>query len=120
MAESNKKLAGFEQLYRAEQDKQRTIVREEAPIDPQAEPDPKLKKETKIRSKEAIKKESNKVRNITNSNSISYEATTFKADRRKVRALKRLALDLDPGKKLQDLFDEALSDILAKYGQEID
>jgi hypothetical protein len=49
-----------------------------------------------------------------------FEPTTFKADRRKVKALKRLALDLEPARKLQDLFDEALADILTKYGRTIE
>jgi hypothetical protein len=100
MAKSNKQLTGFEALYQAEQAQQTRST-----------PNEPLR-----RSKE----ESNKVSNITDSAPISYEATTFKADRRKVKALKRLALDLEPSQKLQDLFDEALADLLTKYGQSWD
>jgi len=64
------------------------------------------------------KSESKLVRNITQPKvADTFEPTTFKADRRKVLALKRLALELEPARKLQDLFDEALADVLAKYGR---
>ena len=123
MPEQNKKLAGFEALYKVDQDRRqqreakgsadlRTAAPQvlEEPI-PKQEPD----------KKKVSKSESNIVSNITpQAMADVFEPTTFKADRRKVKALKRLALDLDPARKLQDLFDEALTDILAKYGRTIE
>jgi hypothetical protein len=112
--EQNKKLAGFEALYKVDQDRrQQREANDTAVITPIAqEPSPKPER---TRNKTS-KSESNIVSNITpQSTADVFEPTTFKADRRKVKALKRLALDLEPTRKLQDLFDEALADILTKY-----
>lgn len=121
MPEQNKKLAGFEALYKVDQDKRQQREAKEtaaATVTPiTQEPAPKRER---ARNK-ASKSESNIVSNITTQTTIDvFEPTTFKADRRKVKALKRLALDLDPTRKLQDLFDEALADILTKYGRTIE
>jgi FtsZ-interacting cell division protein YlmF len=114
--EQSKKLAGFEALY--EIDKEKRGQKSSGPATEQEAPLGASQTQTKT-SKER-KKVGNKVSksesNITQSTAIEFlEPTTFKADRRKVLALKRLALDLTPARKLQDLFDEALADILAKY-----
>jgi FtsZ-interacting cell division protein YlmF len=118
--EQNKKLAGFEALY--EIDKEKRGQKPSAPATDIREPS--SASQTQPRTKTRLSKERNKVgnkvskseSNITQSSIIEFfEPTTFKADRRKVLALKRLALDLTPARKLQDLFDEALVDILAKY-----
>lgn len=131
MPEHSKKLAGFEALYKVDQDKRRQQSRDAAADDP-AETDQTGRAAERIdvplpttarresTDNKVSKSESKNVRNITSLNVEVFEPTTFKADRRKVKALKRLALDLDPARKLQDLFDEALSDILAKYGRGID
>lgn len=119
MPEQNNKLAGFEALYRVDQEKRkRGAAAQTEPVS-----DEKKRAETEgdgsVRKK-AGKSESKLVSNITTPSQGSadvFEPTTFKADRRKVKALKRLALDLEPSRKLQDLFDEALTDILAKYGR---
>ena len=122
MPEQNKKLAGFEALYKVDQDRRQQRENRESAAAPAAvpsqdnppEPNPKPER---ARNK-VSKSESNIVSNITSQAAADvFEPTTFKADRRKVKALKRLALDLDPARKLQDLFDEALTDILAKYGR---
>jgi hypothetical protein len=122
--EQNKKLAGFEALYKVDQDKRQqrdakgsAAARAVTPSDGDSESVPTTERERKKESKS----ESNIVSNITTqANADVFEPTTFKADRRKVKALKRLALDLDPARKLQDLFDEALTDILAKYGRTLE
>jgi hypothetical protein len=117
--EQNKKLAGFEALYKVDQDKrQQRETQDKAVVTPiTQEPAPKPER---ARNK-ASKSESNIVSNITSQPKADvFEPTTFKADRRKVKALKRLALDLEPTRKLQDLFDEALADILKKYGRTIE
>jgi len=117
--EQNKKLAGFEALYKVDQDRrQQREVQDTAAVTPiTQEPTPKPER---TRNK-ANKSESNIVSNITQQLAADvFEPTTFKADRRKVKALKRLALDLEPTRKLQDLFDEALADILGKYGRTIE
>lgn len=124
MPEQNKKLAGFEALYKVDQDRRQqrdtkggSNTRTSTLPDGGSESTPKTEQERKRGSKS----ESNIVSNITSqTNADVFEPTTFKADRRKVKALKRLALDLDPARKLQDLFDEALTDILAKYGRTIE
>ena len=123
MPEQNKKLAGFEALYRVDQEKRRqqeqrdtTSGAEGAPA--QEAPEAARPERARVR---VSKSESNIVSNITTqAASEFFEPTTFKADRRKVKALKRLALDLDPARKLQDLFDEALADILVKYGRTVE
>jgi hypothetical protein len=117
--EQNKKLAGFEALYKVDQDRrQQREVQDTAavtPITQESTPKPEGTR-NKIN-----KSESNIVSNITPQPAADvFEPTTFKADRRKVKALKRLALDLEPTRKLQDLFDEALADILKKYGRTIE
>ncbi len=129
MPEKNNKLAGFEALYQVDLEKRERKSKAEAEsklgtkrlegleVDLQNESDEKSNKESN--------KESNKVSksysNITNHPAAELlEPTTFKADRRKVLALKRIALNLEPARKLQDLFDEALADIIAKYGQSIE
>jgi FtsZ-interacting cell division protein YlmF len=116
--EQSKKLAGFEALYEIDKEKRgqksgSSATEREAPSDaPQTQAKTKTSKERKKVGNKVSKSESN----ITQSTAIEFfEPTTFKADRRKVLALKRLALDLTPARKLQDLFDEALADILAKY-----
>jgi hypothetical protein len=115
--EQNKKLAGFEALYKVDQDRlqqRETRERAEAETAPTQE---SAAKPERARNK-VSKSESNIVSDITSQPLADvFEPTTFKADRRKVKALKRLALDLDPARKLQDLFDEALADILVKYGR---
>lgn len=125
MPEQNKKLAGFEALYKVEQEKRGSKA---------SSPTPELQKssgasQSQIGSKNKISKEKKKAgnkvskseSNITQTTDVEFfEPTTFKADRRKVLALKRLALNLTPARKLQDLFDEALADILAKYERGID
>lgn len=124
MPEQNKKLAGFEALYRVDQEKRRQQEwdhaaggTEGAPVQEASEP---AAKPERARAR-VSKSESNIVSNITpQAASEFFEPTTFKADRRKVKALKRLALDLDPARKLQDLFDEALADILSKYGRTVE
>lgn len=120
MPERNKKLAGFEALY--EIDKEKRGQKSGAPATDPQEPSgaPQTQPRTKTKLSKERKKVGNKVSksesNITQLAAIEFfEPTTFKADRRKVLALKRLALDLTPARKLQDLFDEALVDILAKY-----
>ena len=119
MPEQNKKLAGFEALYKVDQDKRQQREAQDTavvtPITQESAPKPE-----RARNK-ASKSESNIVSNITPQPTADvFEPTTFKADRRKVKALKRLALDLEPTRKLQDLFDEALADILKKYGRTIE
>ena len=119
MPEQNKKLAGFEALYKVDQDRrQQRDAQDTAVVTPiTQEPTPKPER---ARNK-VNKSESNIVSNITAQPAADvFEPTTFKADRRKVKALKRLALDLEPTRKLQDLFDEALADILKKYGRTIE
>jgi hypothetical protein len=118
--EQNKKLAGFEALY--EIDKEKRGQKSGAPAAELQEPSSasQTQPRTKTKTSKERKKVGNKVSklesNITQPEPIEFfEPTTFKADRRKVLALKRLALDLTPARKLQDLFDEALADILAKY-----
>ena len=117
MPEQNNKLAGFEALYRVDQEKRKRGAAA------QAEPAGDEKKSGGTEGDDSVRKKAGKsesklVSNITVPPQVSadvFEPTTFKADRRKVKALKRLALDLEPPRKLQDLFDEALTDILAKY-----
>ena len=128
MPEQNKKLAGFEALYQVEQ--QKRGQKDAATESESAKPSPKeAASETKLPMQKRRRSEddivSNKVSKLESNTTIRpaveyFEPTTFKADRRKVRALKKLALDIEPTRKLQDLFDEALSDILAKYGREIE
>lgn len=120
MPEQNNKLAGFEALYRVDQEKRKRGAAA------QAEPADDEKKSGGTEGDDSVRKKAGKsesklVSNITVPPQVSadvFEPTTFKADRRKVKALKRLALDLEPPRKLQDLFDEALTDILAKYGRD--
>lgn len=120
MPEQNNKLAGFEALYRVDQEKRKRSAAA------QAEPAGGEKKSGGTEGDDSVRKKAGKlesklVSNITVPPQISadvFEPTTFKADRRKVKALKRLALDLEPPRKLQNLFDEALTDILAKYGRD--
>ena len=124
MPEQSKKLSGFEALYEVDQQKQSQKVGT-AEVEPVEEITVKPIRKQNVSAKKDSKKESNKVsqsESNTTTRSVAdiFEPTTFKADRRKVLALKRLALDLEPARKLQDLFDEALSDILAKYGHSID
>jgi hypothetical protein len=121
--EQNKKLSGFEALYQVDQEKQsqrggtnEPKSNKEAVTKPSRERRPSVKTENKKESNKVSKSESN----IPQRPMADYfEATTFKADRRKVLALKRLGLDLEPSRKLQDLFDEALADMLSKYGREV-
>jgi len=118
--EQNKKLAGFEALYKVDQEKRRQQQREDAGEAERAPAPESAAKPERARAR-VSKSESNIVSNITTqAASEFFEPTTFKADRRKVKALKRLALDLDPARKLQDLFDEALADILVKYGRTVE
>jgi len=124
--EQNKKLTGFEALYKVDQEKRQQQQKVETVGEIQAPITTDLPKEA-VAEGEANKKKSNGsesksesklVRNITPQKTAdTFEPTTFKADRRKVLALKRLALELEPARKLQDLFDEALADVLAKYGR---
>ncbi len=117
MPEQNKKLAGFEALYKVDQDKRQ---QREAGDAARAATQEQAPKPERTRNKTS-KSESNIVSNITlRSAADVFEPTTFKADRRKVKALKRLALDLEPARKLQDIFDEALADILTKYGRTVE
>jgi hypothetical protein len=130
--EHSKKLAGFEALYKVDQDKRQQQRVKDTAAASSAEPEQtgraaertdKTASSTSVKEStynKVSKSESKNVRNITSQNADVFEPTTFKADRRKVKALKRLALDLEPVRKLQDLFDEALSDILAKYGRSLD
>ncbi len=132
MPEHSKKLAGFEALYKVDQDKRQQQRVKDTVAAGSSEPEqtgraPERTDKTassttsKVATDNKVSKsESKNVRNITSQNVDVFEPTTFKADRRKVKALKRLALDLEPARKLQDLFDEALSDILAKYGRSLD
>ena len=136
MPEKINKLAGFEALYQVDMEKRERKSKAEAEsklnterlegleVDLQNESNKESDKVSKPQ-KNKSNKESNKVSksesNITsNSAAELLEPTTFKADRRKVLALKRIALNLEPARKLQDLFDEALADIIAKYGQSIE
>jgi hypothetical protein len=117
--ERSKKLAGFEALYKVDQERNRQRTENKESRASGAAPVPAAKPERPVTR--VSKSESNIVSNITKQNAADlFEPTTFKADRRKVKALKRLALDLEPARKLQDLFDEALSDILTKYGRTIE
>jgi hypothetical protein len=118
--EQNKKLAGFEALYKVDQDRrQQREAKDTAAVVTSVAQEPVPKPE-RARNKSS-KSGSNIVSNITPQPVADvFEPATFKADRRKVKALKRLALDLEPTRKLQDLFDEALSDILTKYGRIIE
>jgi len=123
--EQNKKLTGFEALYQVDQEKRQQQQR----IDTAGEINSPVKTNTprEVAQGEAnrtkangsvSKSESKLVRNITPQKPFdTFEPTTFKADRKKVLALKRLALELEPARKLQDLFDEALADVLVKYGR---
>ena len=125
MPEQNKKLAGFEALYKVDQEKRQQREAKGNSAAPAATPLESADGESTLtserESRKVRKSESNIVSNITSqANADVFEPTTFKADRRKVKALKRLALDLDPARKLQDLFDEALTDILAKYGRTLE
>ncbi len=121
MPEQNKKLAGFEALYEVDRAKRQQQVQadnEEHPTPPDvaASESPQPSKSVPISNKV-----SKSVSNITpHVAGDVFEPTTFKADRRKVRELKRLALELEPTRKLQELFDEALADVLAKYGRNIE
>jgi hypothetical protein len=118
--EQNKKLAGFEALYKVDQDKRQQSETRDAASAGTATTQESAAKPERTRNK-VSKSESNIVSNITQSTASEvFEPTTFKADRRKVKALKRLALDLDPARKLQDLFDEALADLLTKYGRTVE
>src|SRR5689334_17577873 len=111
--EPNKKLSGFEALYQVDQEKQgqrgganEPKLNKDTVVKPPRERRTSAKKENRKESKKVSKSDSN----IPQRPPAEYfEATTFKADRRKVLALKRLALDLEPSRKLQDLFDEALA-----------
>lgn len=119
MPEQNKKLAGFEALYKVDQDRRQQREAKDTAVVTSVAQEPVPKPE-RARNKSS-KSESNIVSNITPQPVADvFEPATFKADRRKVKALKRLALDLEPTRKLQDLFDEALSDILTKYGRIIE
>ncbi len=125
MPEQSKKLAGFEALYEVDRAKrQQQVKADEAenytPPTVVEREDLVPQKNASVRNK-ASKSESKLVSNITSkiANDV-FEPATFKADRRKVKELKRLALELEPTRKLQELFDEALADILAKYGRSID
>ncbi len=126
MPEQNKKLTGFEALYKVDQEKRQQQQQVETVGEIQAPITTDLPKETPAVGEASRRKsngsesksESKLVRNITPQKAAdTFEPTTFKADRRKVLALKRLALELEPARKLQDLFDEALADVLAKYGR---
>ena len=125
MPEQNKKLAGFEALYevdRAKRQQQTKADDAENPTPPEviASERPQPQKPLSGRN-QVSKSESKLVSNITSQTTNDvFEPTTFKADRRKVRELKRLALELEPARKLQELFDEALADVLAKYGRSIE
>jgi hypothetical protein len=118
--EQNKKLAGFEALYEIDKEKRGQKSSSPATELQEASDASQTQPRTKTKTNKEGKKVGNKVSksesNITQPTATEFfEPTTFKADRRKVLALKRLALDLTPARKLQDLFDEALADILAKY-----
>lgn len=120
MPEQNKKLAGFEALYEIDKEKRgqksSTPAAELQESSGASQSQPRSKKRSSQEEKKVGNKVSKSESNITQTVAIEFfEPTTFKADRRKVLALKRLALDLTPARKLQDLFDEALADILAKY-----
>ena len=120
MPEQNKKLAGFEALYKVDQEK-RQRGESKATADAKATTTQESAEKSERTREKVSKSESNIVSNITQqTTSEVFEPTTFKADRRKVKALKRLALDLDPARKLQDLFDEALADLLTKYGRKVE
>ncbi len=120
MPEQNKKLAGFEALYKVDQDRQHQREAREPAAATSTTTQEQIPKPERVSNKTS-KSESNIVSNITPKQTADvFEPTTFKADRRKVKALKRLALDLEPARKLQDLFDEALADILTKYGRTIE
>jgi hypothetical protein len=118
------KLAGFEALYQVDLDKRdQKSKADSSTMGNKLETERIQKPETQ--SQRESNKESNKVSksssNITDQPTVDlFEPTTFKADRRKVLALKRIALNLEPARKLQDLFDEALADIIAKYGRSIE
>jgi len=117
--ERSKKLAGFEALYKVDQERNRQQSETKESTASGGAQAPAAKPERP--ATRASKSESNIVSNITKQNAADlFEPTTFKADRRKVKALKRLALDLEPARKLQDLFDEALADILTKYGRTVE
>ncbi len=126
MPEQNKKLAGFEALYevdrakrqqQVEADEAETSITSEVTERDNQPPQESISVGNNV-SKSVSNKVSNKVSNITSQASTDvFEPTTFKADRRKVRELKRLALELKPPRKLQELFDEALADVLTKYGR---
>lgn len=128
MPEQNKKLAGFEALYEVEQQKRnqkdspaKLPVEGRVPKELVSEPRKQSKKERKSENNKVSQKVSKSESNTQPRPAADYfEPTTFKADRRKVRALKKLALDLEPARKLQDLFDEALADILEKYERDIE
>jgi hypothetical protein len=124
--EQNKKLTGFEALYKVDQEKRQqqqkveTVGEIQAPVTTDLPKGASAVGEANRRKSNGSesKSESKLVRNITQPKvADTFEPTTFKADRRKVLALKRLALELEPARKLQDLFDEALADVLAKYGR---
>ncbi|HKC65410.1 MAG TPA: hypothetical protein VKB86_17340 [Pyrinomonadaceae bacterium] len=119
MPEQNKKLAGFEALYKVDQEKRQRQETKTAADNKMTPTQGSAEKPERTREK-VSKSESNIVSNITNQTADVFEPTTFKADRRKVKALKRLALDLEPTRKLQNLFDEALTDLLNKYGRTIE
>lgn len=117
MPEQNKKLAGFEALYKVDQDRRQQ--REER--EPAAAATTTTTQEQAPKPERSRNKTSKSESNITPRPAADvFEPTTFKADRRKVKALKRLALDLEPARKLQDIFDEALADILTKYGRTVE
>jgi phage shock protein A len=122
--EKNNKLAGFEALYQVDLEKRdQKSKADSSKIGEKLETERIQKQE--IQAQRESNKESNKVSksssNTTDQPTVDlFEPTTFKADRRKVLALKRIALNLEPARKLQDLFDEALADIIAKYGRSIE
>lgn len=124
MPEKNNKLAGFEALYQVDLEKRdQKSKADSSKIGEKLETERIQKQE--IQAQRESNKESNKVSksssNTTDQPTVDlFEPTTFKADRRKVLALKRIALNLEPARKLQDLFDEALADIIAKYGRSIE
>ena len=120
MPEKNNKLAGFEALYQVDLEKRdQKSKADSSTMGNKAETEQIQKSE--IQSQRESNKVSKSPSNITDHPAVDvFEPTTFKADRRKVLALKRIALNLEPARKLQDLFDEALADIIAKYGRSIE
>jgi len=103
-----KKPKGFGDLYDLEQ-QQKTGK----PTSKKASK-PTRKKVRKSASRTATKPESKTASKVVSKSESKVSPVSFKADPAKVKAIKVWGVTND--RKLQDLFDEALSDLMRKHG----